>query len=254
MKMGWTLSLVGAAVLLTAAVASAQPRGGPGGPGHRPPQEAIDACKSLKAGEACTFSIDGRTVQGTCRGPADKPAACAPNDLPPPDDGHRGPPQQALDACKNLRDGDTCSFDHDGREVKGSCRTGPDGGAMGCAPADLPRHGGHRGAMQPPLEALAACASLKVGDSCSFAFDGRTMNGTCRGPADKPAACAPNDLPPHGGHHGPPAAALDACKSLRDGDSCSFSLDGRSVTGSCRTGPEGQSAACLPSDMPPRRR
>ena len=190
MKMGWKLSIAAAATLLAASTAYAQPRGGPG---HRPPKEAIDACARLEVGDSCSFTLEGRTLKGTCRGPADRPAACAPYGLPPPD-GHRRPPQEALDAC----------------------------------------------------------AKLKAGDACSFTFDGRALSGTCRGPADKPAACAPEGMSPPGGHHGPPPAALDACKSLRDGDTCSFSIDGREVKGSCRTGPEGQPAACLPSDMPRR--
>ncbi|HEY3449707.1 MAG TPA: hypothetical protein VGK67_25355 [Myxococcales bacterium] len=241
MKLGWKLSLAAAAVLLATSSASAQPRQGPGGPGHRPPKEALDACASLKVGDACSFTLESRTLKGTCRGPADKPAACAPDDMLPPGE-HRGPPQAALDACQSLRAGDTCSFSMDGRDVTGSCQACPKDGRIACAPADMRRG--------PPQESLDACAKLEVGDACSFTHDGRSLTGTCRGPADKPAACAPNDLPPPGEHRGPPPAALDACKSLRDGDSCSFSIDGRDVKGSCRSGPEGQPAACMPSDMP----
>lgn len=258
MKLGWKLSIAAAAALLaaTSSTAFAQPRGGPGEPGRRPPQEALDACARLKAGDACSFTMNGRAVTGTCRGPADKPAACAPDDLPPPPEGHRGPPQEALDACKGLRDGDTCSFSVDEHDVKGSCRACPRDGTLACAPADLPRGrgmGAHRG---PPQEAVAACSGLAAGAACSFTFDGRALDGTCRGPADKPAACAPDGMPLHGEHPAPPAAALDACKGLRNDDTCSFSIDGHDVKGSCRTGPDGGSAACLPEGMspPPDRR
>ena len=52
---------------------------------------------------------------------------------------HHGPPQEAIDACAKLRDGDTCSFTHHGHNVDGSCRTGPDGsGALACAPKNMP--------------------------------------------------------------------------------------------------------------------
>ena len=133
MKMGWMLSIVAAATLLAASTALAQGRG----PGHRPPKEAVDACASLKAGDACSFTLDNHSITGTCRGPQGMPAACAPADLPPPGE-HRGPPQAALDACKSLRDGDTCSFTIDSRDVKGTCRTGPDGQPAACLPNDLP--------------------------------------------------------------------------------------------------------------------
>jgi hypothetical protein len=50
----------------------------------------------------------------------------------------------------------------------------------------------------------------------------------------------------------PPQAAIDACAKLRDGDSCSFTLDGRAIDGACRSCPDGKSAlACAPKDLPP---
>jgi len=104
-----------------------------------------------------------------------------------------GPPAEALTACANLRADDTCSFQHEGREITGACRTGPDGsGKLACAPKDLGRrpHG-------PPPEALAACVNLKAGDACSIALRGATVDGTCRTGPDGQGdlACAPKDMP-----------------------------------------------------------
>jgi len=51
---------------------------------------------------------------------------------------------------------------------------------------------------------------------------------------------------------GPPQAALDACRSGREGSSCSFSPPGRNqkISGTCRNTPDGQSA-CVPAGRPP---
>jgi hypothetical protein len=50
---------------------------------HRPPPEAVDACANSNAGDACSFVIGERTIDGTCRsGPhGDDSLACMP--VPP---------------------------------------------------------------------------------------------------------------------------------------------------------------------------
>ena len=54
----------------------------------------------------------------------------------------RGPPQEALDACANLSEGDTCSFESQRGTMNGECRLSPQGQPpLACAP---PR-GGRRG-------------------------------------------------------------------------------------------------------------
>lgn len=63
-------------------------------PGHRPPpQEALDACKGLKAGAACSFEDpEGNEVAGKCFTPdASKPLACRPDQ--PKGGERRGPPE-----------------------------------------------------------------------------------------------------------------------------------------------------------------
>ena len=54
-----------------------------GGP-KPPPQEAIDACADLAAGDACSFEDkNGEELAGTCFTPdADHPLACQPEDAP----------------------------------------------------------------------------------------------------------------------------------------------------------------------------
>ncbi|MEM7610953.1 MAG: hypothetical protein AAF270_04710 [Pseudomonadota bacterium] len=49
---------------------------------HRsPPQEAIDACATAEASDACSFTgREGETVEGTCEAPEGKPLACRPAD------------------------------------------------------------------------------------------------------------------------------------------------------------------------------
>lgn len=67
--------------------------GGPG-PGHTPPQEALDACVDHKADDACSFKHDGHELKGKCKAPPnEEKLACLP-DGPPPGGpgGHGGPP------------------------------------------------------------------------------------------------------------------------------------------------------------------
>ncbi|MCK9260615.1 MAG: hypothetical protein RBT39_12675 [Azoarcus sp.] len=63
--------------LLLAQAAIAQ-QGGP----RKPPQEALDACKSLSNGADCSFNAPSGTVSGTCAAPEGKPLACRPADAP----------------------------------------------------------------------------------------------------------------------------------------------------------------------------
>ena len=60
---------------------SAQPADGNGGP-RKPPAEALDACKSLSSGQACSFSSPQGVVKGSCWAPEGKPLGCKPKDAP----------------------------------------------------------------------------------------------------------------------------------------------------------------------------
>lgn len=70
-----------AALSATAGLVAAQPTGGQCGP-RKPPQEALDACASLTAGQACEFTSPRGTAAGTCWAPEGKPLACKPKDAP----------------------------------------------------------------------------------------------------------------------------------------------------------------------------
>lgn len=106
-------------------------------PPRAPPQAAFDACASLRAGDACSFTLEAQAVQGVCRaGPDGSQVACAPDDLP--GHGRGGPPPEAVSACANLRAGDACSFSFGAGAVDGACRAGPDSAPLACAPKDMP--------------------------------------------------------------------------------------------------------------------
>ena len=69
------------ALTCSSGILPAQPVEGQGGP-RTPPQEALDACKSLGAGQECSVSSPGGIVSGTCWAPEGKPLACKPKDAP----------------------------------------------------------------------------------------------------------------------------------------------------------------------------
>lgn len=155
--------------------------------------------------------------------------------------GRRGPPAEALSACSGLSNGTACGFTLDGKNLTGTCRTGPGGEAAAC----MPEGGHHRG---PPQEAVTACSGQTSGATCSFTHGERTVEGTCRsGPhGGDTLACAPAGGP-GGGHRGPPQEALTACASSSAGASCSVSFHGRTLNGTCVAGPEGKALACMPA-------
>jgi hypothetical protein len=63
-------------------------------------------------------------------------------------------------------------------------------------------------------------------------------------------AARAEDGPPPGSHHGPPAAAIDACKQKKEGDACTVTFRDQSITGICRT--HDDQLACWPDRPPPR--
>ena len=102
------------------------------GPGHPPPQEAIDACASSKRGDSCTVTHDSHTMTGVCDAPADSnlPLACRPD----------GPPPQAVEACASLKEGDSCTVSHGDHSMSGTCAKGPDASKpLACRPSGPPR-------------------------------------------------------------------------------------------------------------------
>jgi hypothetical protein len=71
-----------AVLALSSGIVSAQQAQVQEGSG-KPPPEAIETCKSLSAGQECSFSSPHGTVKGSCWAPEGKPLACKPKDAPP---------------------------------------------------------------------------------------------------------------------------------------------------------------------------
>jgi hypothetical protein len=157
------------------------------------------------------------------------------------------PPAEALAACNGLSEGTACGFTRDGKNLTGTCRNGPNGEQAACMPAFRGGPGGP-GPHGPPPEALAACTNQTAGAACSFSHHDRSLTGTCKAPpegSNGALACAPEGGPR--GHHGPPPEALAACASSSAGASCTVTLpDGRTLTGACVAGPNGEALACQP--------
>ncbi|MGV3624214.1 MAG: hypothetical protein ACO1OB_25575 [Archangium sp.] len=154
-----------------------------------------------------------------------------------------GPPQESITACSGLNEGTACGFTHDGNNLTGTCRNGPNGEAAACRPEGGPGGGRHRG---PPQEAVTACSGKSASATCSFTHHDRTVEGTCRtGPESESLACAP-------AHRGPPQEALAACASSSAGAACTISIHGKSLSGTCATGPDNSTLACRPARPPQR--
>ena len=64
-------------------------------------------------------------------------AIAQPPSGPPPGGDHRGPPPEALAACKTAKAGADCSFTQEGRTMKGSCWA-PEGRPLACRPTGMP--------------------------------------------------------------------------------------------------------------------
>ncbi len=61
-----------------------RPRNAPPGPRQGPPPEALAACTSKKAADACEVTTDHGAQKGVCRAPAGHPLACLPKGAAPP--------------------------------------------------------------------------------------------------------------------------------------------------------------------------
>ncbi|HVW24243.1 MAG TPA: hypothetical protein VHC69_02685 [Polyangiaceae bacterium] len=105
-------------------------------------------------------------------------------DAPPPP---HGPPKEAVDACVNRAEGDSCTVTFGERSVNGTCEKAPSG-ELACRPNGPP---------PPPPEAFEACAKASAGDACTVTFHEHTLNGTCeRFPGESALACRPSSPPP----------------------------------------------------------
>lgn len=111
------------------------------------------------------------------------------------------------------------------------------------------------GPPRPPVQAIEACEELVEQDPCSFTLDEQTVVGTCMaGPRPELLlACRPDRDSEERGRRGPPPEALEVCVYLEINEVCTFTHDGRDLTGTCVSGrdPDG-SLVCRPDAPPPR--
>ena len=68
-------------VALAGNAAQAQP------PRREPPPIAFAACEGREDGAACSVSLPGHTIEGTCRAAEDRRLFCLPAHMPPPPEG-----------------------------------------------------------------------------------------------------------------------------------------------------------------------
>lgn len=116
---------------------------------------------------------------------------------PPGRGGHRGPPPEAIEACAELAEQDTCTFTHRDQTLTGVCMPGPrEDLPLACRPDDASREA-RKPRRGPPQEAIEACASLEADAACSFVHRDRELTGTCvlGKEDDEPLVCRPDDAP-----------------------------------------------------------
>lgn len=107
--------------------------------------------------------------------------------------GRRGPPPEAIAACKASNTGDVCSFESPHGSLKGTCFAPDTEHPLACRP---------KGPPPPPQAAVDACEGLSSGEACLFEGKNGDVEGTCftpnKGGADDrhPLACRPTNPPP----------------------------------------------------------
>ena len=119
---------------------------------HRgPPPEALAACASKAAGDACTVTFHDETLTGKCAAPpADSGAttlACRPDRMPdhggPGGHPHGPPPEAIFTACEGKAADAACSVTLHDHTLDGTCKAPPEGvneTRLGCRPAHGPSH------------------------------------------------------------------------------------------------------------------
>jgi hypothetical protein len=185
---------------------------------------AVAACDGKQATDACSFTVEDKTINGNCATlPGHTVLVC----LPPP-------PQVLVDACTGKIAGDSCTvslgdhMDDEDHMFTGVCTTAPDGTTLACLPPPrLPE--------QSPR--VTVCSGKPAGTLCSVMLGHKTQSGICRPNDEGDLAC----LPP-----APPQEAVDACTGKAAGDTCSFSWKNHNLSGACRALPDGTTLACAP--------
>jgi hypothetical protein len=232
------------------------------------PGPAVAACTGKAAGDACTVTREGQTVNATC-GNDDGHLMCGagedkgglPAVLTNPctgkaagdacavtghEHGFAGlcsaafsttlaclppppPPPPPVRACSSKATGDTCSFGDPAKPTTGLCYAVGMAAVEVCLPAPPP---------EPPR--VAACDGKVANDACTVTHEGMTRSGTCQAPTTGPLSC--QLAPP-----APPQAAVDACTAHAAADACSFTWEhGETVNGACTAASDG-TLVCTPA-------
>lgn len=112
-----------------------------------------------------------------------------------PPGGGRPPPREAIQACAQQVQDDTCSFEGVDGTVAGVCMPGPRPDLpLACRPKKAEEGSTRRG---PPPEAVEACEDLEEAAVCTFDQRDRAITGTCvANKSDGALACRPDAPPP----------------------------------------------------------
>ena len=106
--------------------------------------------------------------------------------------------------------------------------------------------------MTRSMASIVGCTAILAaiwGCRVASAADGSSSSSAALAASAQTPPSFPADSPPP--PHKLPQAAFDACKSLSEGDACSVSFRGQTLTGTCRKGPNGESElACVPAYPP----
>jgi hypothetical protein len=95
--------------------------------------------------------------------------------------------------------------------------------------------------LQPPKEALNACAGRAAGDPCTMPlFDNQVYSKCSMLDDGATLACLPP--PPQ-----PPAEAVAACSGRSAGDACSFTGFDRTIPETCAAVRDASGLACMPA-------
>ena len=124
-------------------------------------------------------------------------------------------------------------------------------GQFGQSGGGLPGNGGGGdGNFSPPTDMTDVCNGLQEGDACTVSFNGMTTQGTCAATMDGQLACQMDSLVPPDGQNrnpeddniSPPTEMIAACNELQEGDTCTASINGTAVQGTCTATTDGQLA------------
>lgn len=98
---------------------------GPGGHNKKTAKKAVEACKSKKKNDDCSFKADGADKAGKCRPTPRGKLACVPHEM------HKRW-VKAKNACAGKDAGDSCSWSHQGNEHSGTCADLPNADGLVC--------------------------------------------------------------------------------------------------------------------------